>query len=202
MEGKSASSVVLRFDLADATRDVKSFRAGWSVFGGLLVALGVGMVIVGMLLLALHYGTSTVSQTGTFLVLAAVGAIVGIAAWPLATEGSEYPTVLTVSDAELTLRAPSGAPNKVYAWADPALVLGLIDRRGLPAIRPDGRPRHKFAIQAGGRGPWTPIPDDAFEAILSRSQRFHLRISRRTERAPGTPGTFEEITIRGPKQSQ
>lgn len=56
--------------------------------------------------------------------LAAVGAIVGIAAWPLAARAGGYPTLLTVSDAELTLghspeflRKSTPGPTRRSYWA-------------------------------------------------------------------------------------
>lgn len=58
MEGKSVLSVVLRFNLSGATTDDKNFRAGWTALGRVIVGTGIGMVIVGLLLLALRYGNS------------------------------------------------------------------------------------------------------------------------------------------------
>jgi hypothetical protein len=198
-DGHPSAAPVLRFDLTAAITDVKQLRAGWRAFGALFAMIGAGMAIVGSLLLVTHYDPPSAMYEESGAILAVMGAIVALASWPLATQTRNYPTSLTVSERELTVGSDSRGLSRAYLWSDSDLRMGLIDRRGLPAVRPDGRPRHPFALQVGGKGPWIPVPEKAFDAILAQSKSHGLKVSRRTETAPGTPGTFEEISIRGPQ---
>jgi hypothetical protein len=186
-----------RFDLTSVTADAKQVRMGWRALGAVSVVVGIGMVIVGTALVVVRYGTGSAAYEEAVGIFAIVGAVVAIAAWPLATQAREYPTFLGVSETEVTLGSESARYPRILPWNDPNLKLGLIDRRGLPAVRPDGRPRQRFAFQASGSGPWIPIPEEAFDSILRYSEAHGLQVSRRTQRATRTPGTFEEISIRG-----
>jgi len=188
------------FDLTSAVADTKKFTAGWRVFAAVFVVIGVAMAVLGSSLAILRYSTYGASYAEALGVVGAVGVIVAVGCWPLATQARAYPTSLIVSDREIVLSSAAEARPRVFLWSDPALKLSLIDRRGLPAVRPDGRPRHRFALQAGGKGPWTPIPEGAFNALLEETEAHKLQVTRHKESVRGTPGTFEEILIRGPRR--
>jgi hypothetical protein len=190
------STHVSRFDLTADVADVKQYRAGWRILGAVVIILGGGTAILGSVDIVFHYGTWSATQEESLGILVIVGAVIAIAYWSLTAQARDYPTFLTVSEREFTMGTRSTVPPRVFVWDEAKLELGLIDRRGLPAIRQDGKPRHTFAFQAGGRGPWIPIPQQAFEALLHSSEIHGLQVSRRTERAPRGTGTFEEISVR------
>jgi|HubBroStandDraft_1064217.scaffolds.fasta_scaffold00752_7 hypothetical protein len=68
-------------------------------------------------------------------------------------------------------------------WTDPAFKLSIYDRTALPDREYDGTARRFDYIVKFTRGPWTPVPKDAFDAIIVEATRHGLRIKRRD--APG-----------------
>jgi hypothetical protein len=193
-----STAPVMRFDLSAGVTDVKQLRAGWRAFGGVFLVIGVALAAVGLFVVVAHFDTDA-SYEESGAIVAFTGMVLTVACWPIAMQARAYPTFLTVSEREVTVGTHSGPPPRVIRWTDSNLKLGLIDRRGLPSIRPDGRPRHPFAFQAGGNGPWVPIPREAYEAIRQQAVAHSLLLTSRTESLPGTRGTFEEISIRGPR---
>jgi hypothetical protein len=183
------------FDLTDQVEDVKRVRSGWRAFGALFVFVGAAMAALGAYLCVIHSGTSSSTYEATAGIFAAVGAVVAVASWGLATEARTYPTRIAISEQSITLQGRAGTPLRYQLWNDPGIKLGLIDRRGLPPTRPDGTPRIKFSLQTR-RGPWIPIPMEAFYEIVRRSEANGLSLSRRIVQPSGALGSYEIISIR------
>jgi hypothetical protein len=195
-----ADGRILRFDLTKSSADAKQFRQSWRALGTVFVLAGAGMAVFGILLFGLHLGTSGPAYDIDVGVFSGVGAVIAVASWPLARQGRAYPTSLSVSAREITLDHGSKPEPRLVSWKDSKFKLGLIDRKGLPATHPDGTPRPRFAFQPSGSGPWTPIPAEAFDALLSHAESNGLHVVRRTIRSPRVPGTYEKITIQAPRQ--
>jgi hypothetical protein len=190
------SETRVRFDLSESSADAKRFRQSWRAFGAIFVVVGAGVAVSGGVLLAIHLGASDIPYDIAVGIYLIAGVAVAVGSLPIARQSRAYPTLLSVSEREMTLGFASPAEPVVWLWHDPRLRFDLIDRKGLPATHPDGTPRPRYALRTSGSGPWVPIPAEAFDLLLKHAESNGLRVVRREIRASTVPGTFVEISVR------
>ena len=198
MEPPTRSFAPMVFDVRKQTTELKGAVKGWRVFAVVFAVLGIGMAVLAGYLELSHGSGAGGGYAAAVAVFAVVGLIVAAACWGLAVRGGALPNTIVVTSIGLELRADTSRGSVTLRWSDPDLNLRLIDRRGLPGTRLDGKSRNKFAF-AVESGPRIPIPQQAFEAILGQAESRNLKITRRTLRGQGIPGTYEVISVRSSK---
>jgi hypothetical protein len=92
------------------------------------------------------------------------------------------------------LTGPEYRGPDMLGWDEPTFQLKLVDRRGLPERRRDGKRRPPYGLSAS-RGPWFSIPGRAFEFIIEQASSHGLKVVRKTESAGRVPGTYVEVVI-------
>ena len=182
------------FDLTSLVQARRAEPAGIYNFATFFVIFGLGLFAFGAALLIMRLKTEPVETLVAYGVLAGGGLVVTASAWSLGARRRALPTSLSVSSVGVTLHFGPSKGDRTLRWDDSKLNLTLYDRRHLPRLKQDGTPRSVFDLLPRG-GPSVPIPEAAFDAVMSEAKAHNLRVS--TERVNGTrsTGTVDIVSI-------
>ena len=165
------------------------FRARlWIAGGVIIIGLAISLTIINA-----DRGFPNEPAIAVFLL---AGILIMAVMWRRAGFGVSPPQALRVSEDQLQLEWTDRPRTIGTRWDNADLGFALFDRRGLPPIRSDGKPRAKFTLALDG-APRVHIPEPAFEAILAQAQAHRLRVSRQVLPGNPDPGSYVKIEVRG-----
>jgi hypothetical protein len=177
--------------------DAQKRRRSYGIW--LFTSIGILMVASGIYLLILAFPSHIpYFLSGPVLLFVLGPAIIMVGMWALSGLGPSARTVV-VSRELLSLRDIPGRPSVERSWSDPGLRFKLEDLRGLPEVFRSSKTRRPcdYTLTIPG-GPETPIPAEAYSAILAEAERHTLRVSRRTINDSRAGGSYVRIDLRAP----
>jgi hypothetical protein len=183
-----------RFNLEAAVeRDTSQF-AGMRFYGYFIVAIGFVLVALSGLTALGHTGFTGSQALSLAFLFAIMGLILAAAGFGLARGSRGLPTSLEISQEAFILGWPKDNRQMTFSWDAPEFEVTVFDRRGMPRLQPNGKPRTTFTLLLPS-GKRVPIPLDAFESILREAEAHHLKQIRKTIRATTDSGTYDHIRL-------
>ena len=172
----SSPSPALTFELDSlvAERDIRT--RGRRVFLTSLVIIFLGFAALGLILFSIAARSGSFSREAGPVLLTVFGAVIAGESWYVSRGYRPAPRRLTVDGRCALFEYDSRQVGFKLEWSDPRLRFTIYDLSHLPSVLRDGKPRITVFAVEPPRGPRTPVPPDAYEAIMREVAAHGLRI--------------------------